>query len=261
MWKRALMLLAFQTVFGMSTLAADAKSGPFRIAYNSSWPPYSSQRESVAVGILPDLMNELLDRRLGLAVEHVPLPWKRAQAVVWAGEADAFVTVPTAERRELGLIGIEPAIRLRLQPVIAADARDLEDGLLRLGANFNWKGRRFCHNAGSGWHTAYAAAHGIEPFIARDVDTCVRMIAAGRVDGMIQAKAVARSSLHKFGLRDRVKLVATDIESWDFHLILGRSVPEGDVLLSRLDRLLRDMRASGDLERIWAEIEDRNIGE
>lgn len=246
-------------LFGLAGAAAQEQSGLLRIVYNDSWQPYSAMEGDGAGGILPDLMDELLARRLGVEVQHLFFPWKRAQALVWSGQADAMVTVPTKERAEHGKIGAEPVLKLHIRPIVASDNKSLQSELTRLGADFSWKDRRFCHGAGSNWHRNYTSAQGIEAFVAKDIDACVRMIAAGRVDGALQVQAVARSAINRQDLGDRTMLVDATIEVWDFALILRRDYPGGADLLTRLDELLVRMQASGELESLWKNIEDRNV--
>src|SRR5690606_32950202 len=93
-WLGCLLLLP-----AFPAAAAEVYDRPLRIAYNDTWSPYSYEgKDGKAYGILVDVLEEALVRRMGLQVEHHSYPWNRVQRHVERGVQDAFITVPTPER-------------------------------------------------------------------------------------------------------------------------------------------------------------------
>jgi len=81
-----------------AAVATTAQAQNLKLSYNSDWPPYSAGPQTSVAGILPELMREIVEVRMGLGASHHGAPWNRAQGEVEKGRLDAFVTVPTAAR-------------------------------------------------------------------------------------------------------------------------------------------------------------------
>lgn len=93
--------------------AAPAATAALTMVYADAYPPLSFLDQGRWRGILVDLAREALEQGLGLAVEHLGFPWRRAQLMVQGGQADGFVTVPTAERLEYAAFTREPLYQAR----------------------------------------------------------------------------------------------------------------------------------------------------
>lgn len=226
-------------------LAADTIS----MSYNSDWPPYSSGAGGRVDGILPALMNEILSARMGLKVRNVGYPWKRVQASVKAGDVDAMVTVPTDARlvyahRSSGIV-----YRLNMVLAVTRDGRTMKalspDPVpSALGAH------QVCDILGNGWGKRFFATHGLKPVIASKVDSCLRMVAKGRVDATLQAEAVLRRAIPANQLDGQLAVIPKPLGAMTFTLLLSKKSALGEDFLRRFDTVLAKMKQDGSYDAL-----------
>lgn len=219
---------------------------PLRLAYYDNFAPFSQLRDGRMAGIFIDIMDELLVRRLGLPVRHEGYPWARAQQRVRQGEADAFITVPTAERLAYTVaskhwvtqgcmtmfVRADSPLRARLQSV--RDARDLRD--ISLGSYL-----------GNGWVKARFA--GREVHYSSSRAQALKMLLAGRFEVLVDSSNAMQAALHATGLSREVVELAPVLASSETRLMLARRSPYAS-RLGAIDAELRRMRSDGTLARL-----------
>jgi len=95
--------------------AVSAGQGEKLIYAASAWPPYVTIAENgTPSGLFIDLLTELFVKKLGLDVEFLSLPWKRAQYYLSNGTADVTITLPLEERLQYTVPSHMPLIDLSL---------------------------------------------------------------------------------------------------------------------------------------------------
>jgi len=94
--------LAGLAAAGVAIRSARAQAAKLRIVYYATFPPLCFEQDGKMQGILPELLDKAATAA-GIDVSHQGFPWARAQAMVQNGEADAFCTNPTDERRAYAL--------------------------------------------------------------------------------------------------------------------------------------------------------------
>ena len=95
-------------MLGVFRFPAEAENRELRIVYARNYAPFSWQGEGGKVeGILIDMLEEVLGRRMGIALSHEVFPWARSQRMVAEGERDAFFTIPNARRAEYGHLAVK----------------------------------------------------------------------------------------------------------------------------------------------------------
>src|ERR1700733_10089626 len=92
--------LAATVAVGTGATCIARATEALHIAYTGTYPPVCFLDGGTMKGVLIDVFNELLGKRLGLSLTHEGLPWARAQDKVRDGEADAFCTDRTDQRAE-----------------------------------------------------------------------------------------------------------------------------------------------------------------
>jgi len=100
--------LAGLAAAGIAIRGARAETSPLRIVYYATFPPLCFEQDEKMQGILPEILGKAA-KDAGIDVAHQGFPWARAQAMVQNGEADAFCTNPTDERRAYALFTELPA--------------------------------------------------------------------------------------------------------------------------------------------------------
>ena len=74
------------------------------------WPPYQIKTESELSGFSVELVQKIFDE-LGIQIDIIDFPWKRAVKMISSGEADALFSANyTKERESFGLYPKEPLV-------------------------------------------------------------------------------------------------------------------------------------------------------
>ena len=105
--KKLIVAITCSLFFSTPLFAQDA----MKLVYYNDFAPFSwEDSEKQMHGILIDVMNEAIEKQMGIDVSHKGYQWAKAQKTVRDGEADAFITIPTPARREYTQISSEPVI-------------------------------------------------------------------------------------------------------------------------------------------------------
>ena len=235
---------------------ATATAQELSLSYNSEWPPYSSGTGANVQGVLPALLDELLGARLGLELRHNGAPWKRAQRLVQQGSLDAFVTLPTESRLAFAKSSNSTVYSLEMLAIVKRGSR-AETELTKRPAVESVSKLRVCDILGNGWAEQFYARNKVKFRTAKNVETCLRMIARGRMDVMIQPAAVAASQIKKAGLSDQIVVLPKAYDAMRFTLLLSKSFANADQLLSRFDALIFSMRQDGSYDELISRLRNR----
>lgn len=225
-----------------SLLAARPEPGKrLVVAFNDDYAPYSYLEHGVISGILPDILTALLRPMPGLAIEHAAMPWRRVQAEVKAGVADAFCTFASEERQQFTYFHQVPVVTLTPHLFFAAGSpmRRMIEGMSRREELMRL---RLIDLKGNNWaeenlrdfpQVEYVPGH----------DAVFRMIMAGRGDVHVSLSPIVTAwRIRKIGLtKDQIMsrpapFVAAEVP---FHLLIRRDHPHARAILAHLDRMLR----------------------
>lgn len=236
-----LFLLTLSTLLAVSAHADSIYRGSqIKVVYADKWDPISYGVRGKAYGLLPELVDKILAKRMGMKVIHLAVPWGRAQEMVKAGEADAFITTVTAQRLEYALPGKTKFFLLPFSPVVRkTDSKvhtltDPDD----LSA---YKDQLFCDVLGNGWADIFYKSQPVRVYIAPSIKECLRLLAANRVQGVIHARPVAEKYITDLKLQD--KLTVLDLQSDlspNFAFLLSKKSSLGPDFVTHLDRLLSE---------------------
>jgi polar amino acid transport system substrate-binding protein len=218
----------------------------YRLVYADSFAPFSHVTNGQLQGSLPALMQELLSRRLKLLVDHSAYPWVRAQVLVQAAAADAFLTVPTPERLQYTTPTRESVVQLRLSLFARADDPRLPE-LQKLRHISELAQRSLGSYIGHGW-VQNKLGH-LNPQYATDRNTALRMLLAKRFDAMADVSTSGRQGIKSLGADGSIVELPMVVDVNDVHLCIGKSSP----LLrhtSAIDEALRNMKADGTITRL-----------
>ncbi|HYD82340.1 MAG TPA: transporter substrate-binding domain-containing protein [Paucimonas sp.] len=233
----------FLAAHGTGILAADASDRTHRliIAYNDDYAPYSFVEDGAIKGILPDILNALLANMPDLKTESVGLPWRRVQAEVRAGIADALCTFASAERQEFTLFHKVPVVTLQPHLFFAADnpVRKTIEAIVRREELMKL---RLVDLKGNNW-----AEQNLKDFPSIEYvpghDNVFKMIMARRGDVHVSlSPIVTKWRIKKLGLPpDQIiskpaPFVAAEVP---FHLLIRKTHPRAAEILKHLDDMLR----------------------
>lgn len=210
--------------------------------------PLIYSKDGQIVGLYPDVLREVFEKKLGFQLRFADRPWKRAQADVERGDADIIVTVPTPERRQYVLVTEQPIYRLERNiysrvghPLLSSlkTAQSLED-LLALDLTAST-------DIGDGWYRANVAVRGVQTHYTPDLINSFMMVADGRADVVISSSTMARSIIDEKELGGRILDTGGRLDSPPAHILIGKK----SHLSSQMDIVndaIAALIASGQLE-------------
>ncbi len=220
-----------------------AASPTIQLTYFNNYPPFSWQEDGNMKGMLIDLLSEALENRMGIPTSHAGYPWRRAQLLVKSGQADAFCTVPTPERREYANISDEPTLNATFTLFIKRGTakRALLAKVTSLDELQNF---RIGHYLGSGWAKKNLKGRGFNLFETTTLDGALRMLAIGRTDLVIDTSQVVRYRIKELGLSETLEELPQVLDQASFSLCIGKASPFVRIL-SKFEKTMRAMRADG----------------
>ncbi|MGB0696634.1 MAG: substrate-binding periplasmic protein [Rhodospirillaceae bacterium] len=221
------------------------------LAYNSAWPPFSEGRGAEVGGILPGLLNEILETRMGLSVVNEGVPWAQAQAFVRRGSVDVMVTVPTEKRLAYSRASSETVFTLTMRPTVRRGSA-AHDQLGSAPVVETLRGLAVCDISGNGWAETFYAANDILYSTASDVPECLERIAADQADVIVQPPEVVVNLLRDMDptVAETLVTLPGTFAEMEFKLLLSQKSDKGEAFLAEFDATVAAMRADGSYDTV-----------
>ena len=243
--RRFLMKLRFLLLFFILFSSLANAQETMKFVYYDNYYPRSWLEAGKMKGILVDIVEEALGKRLGIEVSHTGYPWKRAQYMVSNNMADAFVTVPTQERRSYSVIVNEPAIVFSIRPLTRkhyARTHELE----KITTLEELKGYKIVDYSGNGW--ANLKMKGMDVSWLPNIDAIFPFILLGRADVILASnRTICR--MKQLGYASQFTLLSNTLDSVDFHICIGKNTHFKEKIAD-IDHTIREMRNDGTIDRI-----------
>jgi len=231
--RRILGAAAFAALPGIDATA----SAPFRMAYFETYSPLSYRDNGGALkGILVDVLEEVLGKRMGVAIQHLGYPWVRAQQLAKVGEVDAICTIATAARQEYAVASSESVVTAARRIFVRADSpllaglqqvQNLED-LRKLNPVV-------VSYVGNGWVPEHLG--GFKVVQGADFESGLKMLIARRGDIMIDNSLTMQFSLRRLPGGDQMMMMPAYLDASNFQLLISKLSPHTG-LLPEFDRTL-----------------------
>ncbi len=251
-----LILTFFAMLFGVAGLNP-ANAEPIKLSYNSDWAPYSSGVGKTVRGILPDLMSEIIENRMGLNIEQSGTAWKRVQLKVEKGLADVFITVPTAKRRNYSHSSEGIVFSLEMRAVVKKGG--VAHKSLKSNPNINtFHTLRVCDILGNGFAQNFYGKHKIKFITASNVKACLRMENINRADVLIQPLAIVSSAIKSSKLDGFLITLPNVYAKMDFTLLLSKKSSIGPEFIQKFDATLAQMKKDGSYEALVQKLRAKN---
>jgi polar amino acid transport system substrate-binding protein len=235
------LLLLFFLLFPTLVTAADS----MHFVYYDSYRPRSWDDNGTMRGILIDVVEEAIAQRLGIPVTHTGYPWKRAQLKVREGTADAFVSMPTQERRTYTVVGDEPVIEFGLHLITRKDHPRIKE-MESITSIKQLKGYKLADYLGNAW--AKRNLKEVDVKWLPQIDKLFQFVIDGRADIIVASKRTIYE-LKRQGYASQFKILSNTLSSVSFHLCVGKTSPYKD-RLKDFDRIMREMHKDGTIDRI-----------
>lgn len=204
---------------------------------DSDWAGHYTWVDDHLTGVDVDVVR-IVCRKLGLDVEFIPMPWRRANDAAMNAEVDAVLDVALTPRRENKMYCVKTPLS-RNQVVFwvragsAISAKPPIPGYLRIGIIFSEDWSR---------HLPFEGG----PIIVRfkTLEAGLRSLEAERIDAFGNYLMTVALKLEELGLSDKIVPSRPFYPSY-YHLALSRK-PGYGVLAKRLDEALRKFFDSRD---------------
>lgn len=223
-------------------LPAVAMATGVTITY-ANYKPYSFEVDGKAIGLEVDLLNEALGKRMGLTLTHRILPWERAQQLVRAGEADAFVATSTQERATYADASREAVTFWEIALYFRkGDSRFTNLTTLAALAPFNIGSLN-----GNGWVKTNLPGMNIQ--YVNKMELLPKMLVLGRIDVIPDNPFVMHDLLAGSDSIEQIEESRISFAREGMHLQVGKT----SALRARLaefDTVLRKMKEDGSWQRI-----------
>jgi polar amino acid transport system substrate-binding protein len=236
----------------ISTVTAD----PFKMAYNSDWPPFSSGAGKDVGGILPDLLQHLIATKLGMDTSHAGYPWKRAQHTVKSGKLDALLTVPTNARLAWSQSSKSVVYEVEMRAVVKRGSK-ADNALSANPYPAALAGFKVCDILGNGWGSRFMKTNKIPFETATNVSRCMDMIAKGRMDVTIQSVAVASQNIREGALDENLRILPNTYGAMAFTLLVSKKMKGADAFLKKFDALVSEMKSDGSLTKLISDLRSK----
>lgn len=250
---RRSLLIRAASLCGVSQFGAFAArmaqaAEPMRITHYDGIPPFSwADDKHTMRGLFIDVLDEALRRRLGIELIHLGFPWVRAQKLVKDGEADAFCTVPTPERRSYTVISEEPVMTVTYR-MFAQRGNPVVDKLKAVKSIDDLKGFVVAAYIGAGWAKEKLA--GVKIDWAPNPDSLLRKLASGRADVHVSASEIEHKRIKALGLEDKLIELPQILDTQTYNLCIRKDSSYA-AIMPKFDRTLRQMRDDGSLTALY----------
>ena len=222
-------------------------SEPMKFTY-TTFPPFSWYENGAFKGILVDVIDEAVKRRMQIEVEHKIYPWKRAQLFVEEGGRDAFITVPTDERRRYTLISEQPVVVVNVT-LFTYQGNPRMDAIEQIRKIPDLKGFKLLDYLGNGWAEQNLRNMNVE--WSNSLDNVLKKLADKRGELFVQASQVTHHNIKRLGLGEKLIEVSNPLVSNPFKLCVGKKSHFAGVI-KRFDETILEMSRDGTLEKIYS---------
>lgn len=235
------VIISGTVVFGLSS-AAFADS--IKVAFNSSWSPYSEGSGSDVSGLLVDLTRSIIEDGMGYKVEAVGLPWNRAQREVKDNRLDALVTYASKERLAYTDASREYVYSLETKAFVRIGS-DAEKAIRANPEIATHRGFKHCMILGDNWSKSFLEKNNLTFETGIDTAGCLRQVSAGRQDVFLHVVDTAQAALHEDDALDDIVMLPKTYSSVALSLLVSKESGIPDDFIRNFDKELAAMKQNG----------------
>ncbi len=240
--------LIFLSGVSMSTMAQERTSLSV-CGDGGGWPPYHFEKEGKVIGYDVDVL-EAVFTPLDISIITELPPWQRCLHETKLGRYDIALSAAYSEERDKDYILTD--YYYTLQPSYVYSSITYPDGLpIRTTQDID--GFRVCGLQGYNY-TGFGVDDSKVRKNGKTFDQVVKMLEANRCDVFLARHEILAGFKASEGidhLANGLKSVSIPGISGDkFHMLISRSIPDGLELKSIFDQHIKQLRVSGELDRI-----------
>lgn len=246
----AVFLLA--SAIAMSSQAAGNTSIRFAMTESPPLATFAPDTASRIKGLYPDILDDILTRRMGLKWTGTLVPWKRAQQEVQTGTADIFITVSSEERKTYAIPSSRPVFEEYLHVYTYKDHPKIREiRKIKTADDIRRLGLIPVTNIGNNWHQENIDSHGIKTRYVPAEESLAKFLAARRADIMIETPLTMDPKIDSLGLAQQVEKTPARFGPISFYLLVGKKSLLSSSMRT-LDQAVEQFIRDGTRERLAA---------
>lgn len=226
-------------------MSVQSSAEPMKFVYFDQYAPRSYKEDGRMKGILIDIVDGIITKRMGIPVQHDGYPWSRAQAMVKAGYADAFITVPTPERLSYTTANSETVLLFETF-LAAANSSPHFEKLKNVKTVEELKDFRLVDYLGNNY--AKVTLKNMDVTWLPDYHSIFTFLIQNKADAILASRKTINTMI-SLGFTDKVTAFDNPLTSIRFHLCI-RKDSEYVRILGDFDRILKEMKKNGEIEAI-----------
>lgn len=234
--------------------AQAAGDSVIRFAMTDAPPLATATKETASgmKGLYPDILDEVLSKRMGLQWKGSLFPWKRAQMELQTGSADVIITVPSEERKAYSIPSALPVFEEYLHIYTYKDhPRISEIRKIKTVEDIQRLGLIPATNIGNNWHDENIDARGIKTRYVPADEILPGFLAAKRADIIIDTPSTMDPKINSLGLAQQIERTPARFGPIGFYILVGKRSPLSTAM-NALDQSVEAFVRDGTRERLAA---------
>ncbi len=218
-----------------------------KFGVSEAWKPFDWQENGQYKGILIDIVNEAIQKRMGISVSYSIFPWERAQHLVREGVLDALISNGPL-RKEWSEHSNEVLMELEWRIYINSSNPKLEQ-IKKAKTLEELRSFHFVDYIGNGWAKANLVDKNFDIHLVSEPSKVFELIAKGRGDINIIPMIIGKYYLKELGLKNQITELPSIVPAIPFHLVIGKKSPFTKIL-PKFDQVVKQMKEDGALQAI-----------
>lgn len=257
-----LIFLGIICVMGFLQAEQTSEKNTVTVVYADYWKPYSFISGNGAVrGILVEIMDEILSKKLNMNVIHTGQPWKRAQKSVRSGFHDAMVTAPTADRLTYAQSSSNALYYLQWRVFVSKKSPNYSR-IMNMDNPLEDSSLNFISLLGDRTSGRLYEKNNIKYKAVKNISNAIKMLEIGRVDIFVHSKIIMFEHLNKMQLGDTVSMHDKEYNKIPFTFLVSNKSSFYNDLVFRVDKVVTQMKKDNEYNKFIEEVEQRylNLG-
>ncbi len=249
------MIKGLATILVLVAFTHTLQAAELKVVYAQGYLPFSwSDEDGKVQGAEIDFINEILNKRMGIKVNHNVYPWARAQSLVKKGSADAFVTIPNAKRRRYTQVSDTPLFNSNF--LMHTGSRNPKIPQLKkidsLEQLLTDKNIVHGHIVGGGWHKLNLKSASLVQKATNSLQI-MEMLDRNRIDVYIEQAPLIRYQMKILGFEERIVELPQVMAETQWHICIGKNSAYLKIMPD-LNKLLKKMQDDGSLVKLQKKI-------
>jgi polar amino acid transport system substrate-binding protein len=217
------------------------------LVYFDDYKPFSWKDENGEMkGILIDILNETINKRMDVPITHEGYPWIRAQELVKTGKADAFCTFPSEARKSYTNVSKEAVVDNRVYLYSNPHNPKIEE-IKKVKIPQDLKPFKIGSYNGDGW--VKQNLNKMDIAWTSSPKQVLEMVASQRVDVYSDFSTSTYYLIKEMNLKQSILEIPVDFENVSFNLCVGKNSPYVNIL-PKFDEVMKQIKADGTYQSI-----------